>query len=307
MEHIHGLTAAHLEQPSLVTIGVFDGVHRGHQHLIGQLVREAHNHNQAAVVLTFFPHPAVVLRDIAERHYLTTPDERAHLLFDLGVDYVITHPFDDSVRHIRATDFVDQLLDHVQMQALWVGADFALGYKREGNVDFLRQQGEAKGFSVEALELLSNGSTISSTAIRQALQAGQVEQAAQWLGRAYTVAGKVVRGDQRGRKIGFPTANLAIWEQQIIPANGVYASWVWLNSERYMAATNVGVRPTFDGVTLTVEPYMLDFDREIYGETLRVSFEKRLRGEQKFNGISELVAQIGADAKASRAYLSDRR
>lgn len=307
MEHIYGLTAAHLQQPALVTIGVFDGVHRGHQHLISRLVQEAHRHDQAAVVLTFFPHPAVVLRDITDRHYLTTPEERARLLADLGVDYVITHPFDDTVRHIRAADFVDQLRHHVQMQALWVGADFALGYKREGNVDFLRQQGAAKGFTVQALELLSNGSTISSTAIRQALQAGEVVQAAQWLGRSYSVAGEVVRGDQRGRKIGFPTANIAVWEQQVIPANGVYASWVWLDSERYMAATNVGVRPTFDGLTLTVEPYILDFNREIYGETLRVSFEKRLRGEQKFNGIGELVAQIGADAEASRAYLSDRR
>lgn len=303
--HIENLTQAHLSQPSLVTIGVFDGVHRGHQHLIQQLVDEAHNSGRLAVVLTFFPHPDIVIRKLEGRYYLTTAEQRAALLMNLGVDHVITHPFDEQLRQMRAADFVDLLCEHLHMSVLSVGADFAMGYKREGNVEFLRQQGEQKGFELRVVDLVSNDSkTISSTAIRQALEAGQVEQAREWLGRSYTVTGPVIHGEKRGRLIGYPTANMHIWEQQVIPANGIYASWVWLGDERFMAATNVGVRPMFAGEDITIEPYILDFDRQIYGQELTVSFEKRLRDEAKFDSLEALIAQIGADVEASRDYLA---
>lgn len=303
--HIQNLMEAHLTQPSLVTIGVFDGVHRGHQHLISDLVNDAHESDRLAVVLTFYPHPDVVLRNIEGRYYLTTPEDKANLLMELGVDHVITHPFDDTVRQIRAADFVDLLRHRLQMQVLSVGADFAMGYKREGNVEFLREQGVTKGFELRAVELVTNdGDTISSTAIRKALEAGDVEQARNWLGRSYAVSGPVVHGEKRGRLLGFPTANIDVWDQQVIPANGIYASWVTLGDERFMAATNVGVRPMFEGDELTVEPYILDFDREIYGEQLTVSFEKRLRDEMKFDGLDALIAQIGTDVEASREILA---
>lgn len=303
--HIQNLMEAHLTQPSLVTIGVFDGVHRGHQHLIRDLVNDAHESDRLAVVLTFYPHPDVVLRNIEGRYYLTTPEDKASLLMELGVDHVITHPFDDTVRQIRAADFVDLLRHRLQMQVLSVGADFAMGYKREGNVEFLREQGVTKGFELRAVELVTNdGDTISSTAIRKALETGDVEQARNWLGRSYAVSGPVVHGEKRGRLLGFPTANIDVWDQQVIPANGIYASWVTLGNERFMAATNVGVRPMFEGDELTVEPYILDFDREIYGEQLTVSFEKRLRDEIKFDGLDALIAQIGADVEASREILA---
>lgn len=305
MKHIYGMTQARFEQPSIVTIGVFDGVHRGHQHLIRQLVQEAHATDHLAVVLTFFPHPDVILRGLKGRYYLATPDQKAELLTSLGVDSVVTQPFDEDLRHMRAAAFVDALLEHVRMRGLWVGADFAMGYKREGNVDFLRQQSEQKGFALRVVNLVANSSeAISSTAIRQSLLDGHVEQANDWLGRGYAVAGEVIHGEQRGRKIGFPTANVDVWSEQIIPANGVYAGWATLNGEQYMAVTNVGVRPTFDGQGVTVEAHLLDFDRDIYGQQLSVSFEKRLRAEKKFNGIQELIAQIGADVQAGRDYLS---
>jgi riboflavin kinase / FMN adenylyltransferase len=305
MNHVYNLVDACLEKPSLVTIGVFDGVHTGHQHLIKQLGDEAHRTDRLAVVLSFFPHPDLVLRGWQGRYYLTTPEQKAEQLMKLGVDTVVTHPFDDAVRHVRAADFVDQLLDHLKMQDLWVGTDFALGYQREGTVDFLRAQGKAKGFTLRAIELLANGSgTINSTAIREALQHGNVEQAHLWLGRSYAVTGEVVHGEQRGRKIGFPTANVDVWSEQVIPANGVYAGWAQLGDERFMAVTNVGVRPTFDGEGVTVEAHLLDFNRDIYGQQLMVTFETRLRAEKKFNGIQELIAQIGADAQAGREYLS---
>lgn len=309
MIHLHNLAAAHLAQPSVVTIGVFDGVHRGHQHLIKRVVAAAHAADRLAVALTFFPHPDVVLRGLSGRYYLTTPDQRAAYLGELGVDYVITLPFDDSFRQIRAAAFVDMLRDHLRLASLWIGADFALGYKREGDVNFLRAAGEQHGFGVEVVDLVfaEDDGVISSTALRDALIVGDVEQARAGLGRAYTVSGTVVQGEQRGRTIGFPTANIAVWDQQVIPANGVYAGWAQVGDQRYMAVTNVGVRPTFDGAGVTVEAHLLDFDREIYGETLAFSFETRLRAEQRFSGIDALIAQIRADAEAGRAYLSAAR
>ena len=307
MKHVYHLAEAHVEQPSLVTIGVFDGVHIGHQHLIRRLVEDAHANNRLAVVLTFFPHPDVVLRGLQGRYYLMSPEQRADELAKLGVDYVITHPFDDVVRHIRAAEFVDLMVEHLKIEALWVGSDFAMGYKREGNVDFLREQGQQKGFSLHVIDLIvAEGATISSTAIRDALLNGDVEQVRDWLGRAYEVEGEVVHGQERGRTIGFPTANIAVWAKQVIPANGVYAGWATIGDERFMAMTNVGVRPTFEDEGITVEAYLLDFDRDIYGQKMRLSFETRLRAEQKFNGIQALIAQIGRDVEAGRAYLSKR-
>lgn len=295
-------------RPALATIGVFDGVHRGHQALIRELVDRARRLGLEAVVLTFFPHPDVVLRGLEGRYYLTTPDQRAALLGELGVDTVVTLTFDAALRTVRAADFVDTLLRHINLRELWVGPDFALGYQREGNVDFLRAEGARRGFDLHTIDLIVNGgAAIRSTAIREALLAGDVERARDWLGRPYAVAGQVVRGAQRGRTIGFPTANIAIWDQQAIPANGVYACWAEVGGARYMAATNIGVRPTFDGQTVTVEPHLLDFEREIYEQALTVHFEKRLRGEQRFDGIEALMRQISADVAATRAFLNGAR
>lgn len=307
MKHIYDLSQAQLQQPSIVTIGVFDGVHRGHQHLIKRLVTEAHATGRQAVVLTFFPHPDQVLRHLQGRYYLTSSEQRADELVKLGVDCVVTHPFNDQVRQMRAASFVDQLLRHLHMTALWIGSDFAMGYQREGNVDFLKVQGTEKGFAVQEIDLLLNdGSAISSTAIREALQVGDVDRVRDWLGRGYTVIGEVVHGEKRGRQIGFPTANVNIWEEQVIPANGVYAGWATLGNERFMAVTNVGVRPTFAGQGVTVEAHLLDFNRDIYGQQLSVSFETHLRPEKRFSGIDELIAQIKADSDAGRTYLSEQ-
>lgn len=304
MVHVYSLLEANLSKRSIVTIGVFDGVHNGHQHLIKALVNEAHSSGRHAVVLTFFPHPDVVLRELQGRYYLTSAQQKADLLMELGVDYVITHPFNDTVRQVRAADFVDQLLGQLKMSALWVGADFAMGHKREGNVPFLRDQGAQKGFSVHDVDLIQGqAGVISSSLIRKAIQEGDMEQAREWLGRAYSVAGEVVHGEKRGRQIGYPTANTAVWDEQVLPANGIYAGWAKLGNERFMAMTNVGVRPTFDGKHITVEPYLLNFNRDIYGQQLEISFEKRLRPEAKFDSLQELIEQIGKDVEEGRAYL----
>jgi riboflavin kinase / FMN adenylyltransferase len=306
MQHYYDIAEAQLEQPSLVTIGVFDGVHRGHQYLIRQLVERAHQEGKQAVALTFYPHPDIVLRGLQGRYYLTSPDARAERLGALGVDYVITQTFDEAFRQIRAAEYVRMMSKHLRLASLWVGSDFALGYRREGNVAFLREMGQTSGFEVMAIDLLmTNGdhTAISSTAIRQALEAGELEQANRWLGYSYRVEGEVVKGAQRGRTIGFPTANTAVWNEQMLPANGIYAGWAQVDGATYMAATNVGVRPTFDGAGVTVEPYLLDFDRDIYGKTLRLTFEKRLRPEQKYDSLDALIAQIKADVAETETYL----
>ena len=306
MTHIRNLETLYLQQPSVITIGVFDGVHNGHRYLIKRLVETAHADDLLAVVLTFFPHPDQVVQGIQGRYYLTTAEQRADYLLSLGVDYVITHPFDENVRRMRAARFVDQLVTHLRPKKLWVGANFALGFKREGNVEFLTQQGINRGFSVHAIELLqaeNTQATITSTLIREALFRGEVEQARDWLGRAYQISGEVVHGQKRGRTIGFPTANIDVWEQQVIPANGVYAGWACLGPERLMAVTNIGVRPTFNNSDVTIEAHLLDFERDIYGETLTVSFETYLRPEVKFDNLQALIDQIHADVGKGREYL----
>lgn len=304
MRHIYSLADAALQRPSLVTIGVYDGVHRGHQSIIKHLVEQAHTSEQAAVVFTFYPHPDLVLGNLQGRYYLTSPEERAERMGALGVDWVVSYPFNDSTRHMRAAEFVDMLLANLKMSELWVGADFALGYQREGNVAFLQQQGAEKGFHVREIDLmLMGGARISSTAIRGMIERGEVDQARQLLGRGYTLSGEVIHGKKRGRTIGYPTANIAVWDQQVIPANGVYAGWGTVSGERYMAMTNVGVSPTFMNDNVTVEAFLLDFNREIYGETLTISFEKYLRSEAKFSGIDALIAQIGEDVRIGREFL----
>lgn len=308
MEHFYDLASAHLAQPSVVTIGVFDGVHWGHQHLIRKLVAEARATSRLAVVVTFFPHPDILLRGLTGRYYLTTPEQRAEYLGELGVDTVITLPFNQEFRQIRAAAFVDMMLEHLKLSSLWVGSDFALGYQREGNVEFLRAQGDAKGFSLQVIDLIvaETDGAISSTAIRDALLAGDVDNARDWLGRTYTLTGEVVHGDHRGRELGYPTANMHVWEEQVIPANGIYAGWATLGNERFMAATNVGVRPQFDGDDVRVEAYLLDFDRDIYGQQLTFSFEKYLRPEMKFESLQGLIDQIDADVQTAREFLTGK-
>lgn len=306
MGHVYQLSDAQVSRASIVTIGVFDGLHIGHQALLKRLVAEARATNRDAVALTFFPHPDAVLKGLEGRYYLTTPQQRAELMMSLGIDWVVTHPFNESVRHIRAADFVDQLSRYLKLSALWVGADFAMGYKREGDIHFLQAQGREKGFTVHTLDLIFNadeGAVISSSKIRERIQEGAVDGVREWLGRSYSVSGKVIKGDQRGRQLGFPTANIAVWEGYVLPSNGVYAGWALLGAERFMAVTNIGIRPTFGGENITVEAHLLDFDRDIYGEELTITFESRLRSEQKFAGIADLKAQIHADIASARATL----
>lgn len=307
MRHLRNFEDAEFESDSLVTIGVFDGVHLGHQSLVRDLVERARAAGRKAIAVTFFPHPDKVFDKTSERYYLTAPEKRAELLLTQGVDSVITLPFDDSIRQLSATAFVDRLVHNLRMKELWVGADFALGFQREGDVQFLRAQGALNGFTVNAVELVStrgNGNRISSSNVRECLRQGDVEKAREMLGRSYALEGSVVRGDGRGRTIGIPTANLSVWDEQLVPANGVYATWACLGDDHYMAATNIGQRPTFAGDMVTIEAHLLDFSRDLYGEQIELRFERRLRMERRFTGLEDLVAQIDKDIAVTRRILS---
>ncbi len=305
MRHIHSFEEAGLSKPSVVTIGVFDGVHRGHQHLVGKLVDYAKKTDLTPVVLTFFPYPDTILHGLRQGYYLTLPDAKAELLGAMGVEAVITYQFSEEVRQVRAADFVGQLMDNLSMRSLWVGSDFAMGYKREGNVAFLSKQATKRGFELRVVDLMdANGEQVSSTRVRQALSEGDVEEATRLLGRPHRVPGTVIRGVGRGRTINIPTANLSFPEEQAIPARGVYAAWALVDGDPAAAVVNIGLRPTFDGAGgLTVEAHLLDFDADLYGKTLALDFVSHLREERKFDGVQALIEQIHHDIDRARSIL----
>jgi riboflavin kinase / FMN adenylyltransferase len=307
MLHVHSFEEARVASPTVVSIGVFDGVHRGHQHIIKQLVAHAEMASLTPVVITFFPYPDTILHGFRQGYYLTLPDEKAQLLGSLGIDVVITYPFNDEVRHIRAADFVEQLRKYLRMQSLWVGADFAMGYKREGNVSFLANEATRYGFELRVVNLMeADNEQMSSTRVRQALQLGDVAEAARLLGRPHRVPGTVVEGAGRGRTIGIPTANLSFPEEQALPSRGVYAAWARVESHQVAAVVNIGQRPTFDGAGgLTVEAHLLDFASDLYGQPLALDFVARLRDEKKFDGVEALVDQIKRDIEKARIILSE--
>jgi len=304
MQLTHDLESLNLSTPSHVTIGAFDGVHRGHQHLIGSMARAAHEAGRAAVALTFDPHPGALLgrSPVAA---LTTPEERAALIADLGVDVLVILRFTPTMAGTPATRFVHLLRRHLHMVELWVGPDFALGHRREGNVPFLRQLGEQEGFVVQVVEPLQwGGAVVSSTRIRAALTAGEIEEANGCLGRPYRLTGRVVQGRGLGRRLGIPTTNLSPPPERLIPANGVYAGYAHTQEAgTWPAVINIGVRPTIAPDHLTVEAHLLDFDGDLYGQTLALDFIARLRDEQTFPSLNALVEQIRRDIARAREIL----
>jgi len=305
MQHYRSLEEATL-QNSWLTIGVFDGVHRGHQQIIKKITAGAHANDAPAVVLTFDPHPASVLGG-REIKCLTLPDERADLLADLGVDVVITERFTRELSMVSAYDFMSLLTRQLGLKHLLIGYDFALGKGREGNATRLTEIGAELGYSVEVVSALSDESgVISSTEIRKLIEVGNVAEAARLLGHPYSLHGPVIHGDARGRTINMPTANIAYSREKMIPAKGIYACWAYLNEQKYLAAINIGTNPTFipDKETPNVEAHLLDFRREIYGEDVRLEFVARMRDELKFNSVETLLEQIWKDIEDTKRILS---
>lgn len=300
-QYYRSLEAAQLGGTWL-TIGVFDGVHRGHQEIIQQLTAGARSNGAPAVVLTFNPHPASVLAG-REIKLLTLPEERAEILFGLGVDALIDLPFTRELAEHSAEDFMATLRQHLGLSHLLIGYDFALGKGRAGNFERLGQIGQELGYQVSAIAAQRQADiVISSTLIRQDIAAGEVARAADRLGRPYALSGTVIPGDGRGRTIGIPTANVDVSLQKAIPLNGVYACHALIDGQKQQAVVNIGLRPTFtSGETLPrVEAHLLNYAADLYGKTLRLEFIERLRGEQKFASIDALVSQIRADIERAK-------
>jgi len=306
MQHFYSLDEVKLEGVWL-TIGAFDGVHRGHQTIIKKMTSEAHAAGACAVALTFHPHPATVIRNRTGPYYLTTPEERARLLGELDLDVVITHPFNNQIAQTSAHDFMASVQHALQPRELIVGDDFALGRNREGNVGTLRELGRKFGYSINVIEPVTNAKeVISSSRIRESLLSGEVSRARRMLGRPFQVSGTVVEGDGRGKKLGIPTANLAIWSELILPKNGVYACKAYLGNLSLVAVTNIGVRPTFEhqAPTPLVEAHLLNFKQEIYGKELKLDFIERIRDEMRFPSVDALVTQIHEDIESAKNILA---
>jgi riboflavin kinase/FMN adenylyltransferase len=306
MQHFWSLDDVYLENTWL-TIGSFDGVHRGHQKIARKLAAEAHAHNAPAVVLTFHPHPSIILQGHSFPFYLSTPEERASLLGEQDIDVVITCSFDQRLASTPARAFMETLNRHLDINHLRVGYDFALGKDREGDIAMLRQLGREWGYTLQKTRaVVANGDIISSSRIRFLLGAGKVREAGELLGRNYSISGEVVPGDHRGRSLGFPTANLNTWPYRAIPAAGVYVCRASIGEKSWGAVTNIGVRPTFERepVPPRVEAHLLDFDGNLYTQKIHLAFLSRLRGERKFSGPGELIEQIEKDVHQARRVLN---
>ncbi|MBN2555878.1 MAG: bifunctional riboflavin kinase/FAD synthetase [Anaerolineales bacterium] len=302
---INEITSANLESCTLA-IGSFDGVHSGHLALVQSMSASAAQLGIPSAVLTFFPHPAVVLRGWEAPSYLTPPSVRAQLLQEAGADVVITQNFDRAFSALRAGEFLERVREHLSPKQIWIGEDFAFGYRREGNRDFLLKAQEAYGFRLNIVKpVMLDGGIVSSTRIRKALQAGNVRLASRLQARPFTVAGNVVHGAGRGTQLGIPTANLEVWPEQLLPAIGVYAGRATIRQGSYPAVINIGVRPTFNANVppLAVEAHLLDFEGQLYDQHLSLAFVERLRDERRFDSVEALQTQIGRDIVRTRSIL----
>ena len=291
----------------LLTIGVFDGVHLGHKYLLSQLTEHARQQNLLSGVVTFRQHPQEVLSPQTKLPYLTNLAEKVNLLKNEGVEAIITLSFTSELAQLSAHQFVSLLKRYLRMRGLVIGPDFTLGRNREGNTNSLRTLGRDMNFTVTVIPpIMVNGEVVSSTAIRNALANGDMKRVLNLVGRPFSLNGRVTKGAGRGVELGFPTANLDIDPGQALPADGVYATWTYIDGQAYQSMTNIGQQPTFGGSQRIVEVYILDYHSNLYGRELKIDIMERLRGEKQFDTAEELKKQITEDINQGRAILSPR-
>lgn len=305
MQHSTRITDLQLGKTWL-TIGSFDGVHQGHQVLLKKLVHGAHTNGAEAVVLTFHPHPVVVLRGKNDPFYLSSIDDKLELFESLGIDHCITVEFNLTVASYTAEYFIHMLSRQMKVEKLLVGPGFALGRGRTGDISTLSRIGQKEGFSVEVLNPVEMcGIIASSSHIRKLISEGDVDSAFGYLGRNYSITGIVSHGDGRGKTIGFPTANIAVPQLRLLPKTGVYACRIKIDDNTFPAVANIGVRPTFNlqDATPHLEVHILDYNKDLYGQMVSVEFIKFLRGEIKFSSVDDLVEQIHKDIDLAREII----
>jgi len=294
------------EKDTVLTIGVFDGVHLGHKELLAEVKRQAEQLNYLSGVVTFRQHPDELVHSGKVLPHLTGLEERINRLKGEGIDRIIVLSFSRDMLEIEALDFVKLLKKYLKMKALVVGPDFALGKNRKGDAKYLSELGKAMSFSVTSVPpKVVNGETVSSTAIRKALAAGDMKHVLNLQGQYFSLAGPVVSGFGRGKELGFPTANLDVDRKQALPPDGVYATIAYIEHRVFQSLTSVGVRPTFDGVRRTIETFILDYRDDLYGKNIKIEFVERLRPEKKFASAEELKKQIEEDIKKGRTILNE--
>jgi len=290
---------------TLLTIGVFDGVHAGHRYLLEKLQQRAAEKNLLSGVVTFNPHPQSVLHPHNQLLWLNNLEDRIRAFQELGVKMVAVLTFTPKVAQLSAQDFMSLLKKHLKMQGIMVGPDFALGRSQEGDINLLRTLGHEMNFSVEVIPPFTiDGEVVSSTLIRQALIQGDMRRVERLMGRYFYLRGKVITSDKRGRVLGFPTANLDISPQQALPSNGIYATITQVNGKRFPSATNIGIRPTFGKGEKTVETHLLNYKGDLYDKDMKVEFVQKLRDEQRFSSPEELKIQIEKDVQEVEAILA---
>jgi len=303
-EELAGLSP---KKDMLLTIGVFDGVHLGHKYLLSQLTERARQQDLLSGVVTFRQHPQEVLSPQTRLPFLTDLAERINLLKNEGVEAIVTLSFTSELAQLSARQFVSLLKNHLRMCGLVIGPDFTLGRNRAGNIDSLRTLGQDMNFTVTVIPpVMINGEVVSSTAIRNALANGDMKKVFNLAGHPFSLNGRVTSGTGRGLELGFPTANLDIDPEQALPADGVYATWAYIDGKAYQSMTNVGKHPTFGDSQRTVEVYVLDYHSDLYGHDLKIDIMARLRSEERFNTVDELKKQITEDIKQGRAILDSR-
>ncbi len=308
METLHSISElARLPGPIFLAIGVFDGVHRGHQAVISTSAVHAKSAKGTPVIVTFDPHPEKVLRPHAAPHLLTATQHKIELIRQLGVAHLLMINFDKEFAATPAEEFVRKLVTHSKpLREICVGHQWSFGKDRRGNLDLLNELGTRLDFNVVAIQPVKlNGAVVSSTAIRRAVEQGDLDKAAEMLGRQHTILGTVIRGDGLGKKIGFPTANLSAHSEQF-PPNGVYLADAWLNGVLHHGVINLGYRPTVshDELNRVLEVHLFDLNRDIYGQDIEVRFVRYLRPERKFPTVDALVQQIRADVRQARELCS---
>jgi riboflavin kinase / FMN adenylyltransferase len=304
MKIFHGLENANIAKPTVLTLGVFDGLHLGHQQIMERVVERAKAVKAHATAITFDPHPRAVLHPESAPPLLQTLDQRLANLEVLGIEQTIVIKFDREFASQPAEEFLENVVhDRLHAKEVYLGKGFAFGRERRGNIELLRAMSDNLGFVADEVEEVRlRGRRVSSSTIRELLAAGRINLARRMLGRPYGVEGVIIRGNRRGHTIGFPTANLKP-HNRVIPKFGVYATATLIDGTWRKSITNIGVRPTFeDTAEPSIESYIFDFDGELYGDVIRVRFLHRIRDERKFSGIDELRGQIEKDTRRARNY-----
>ncbi|MFQ5586440.1 MAG: bifunctional riboflavin kinase/FAD synthetase [Thermodesulfobacteriota bacterium] len=291
-------------KPTVLTLGNFDGVHLGHQRILQRVVQRAEQLNLPSVVYTFDPHPLKVVAPHKSPPLITTGSDKARLIASFGISRLVLAQFTREFAAQHPTEFVeDVLMNQLKVREVWVGHDYTFGRGKRGTVEYLKELGRGFGFAVHVVPAQKkNGTIVSSSLVRRYIQGGNVRDAAQLLGRHYTITGTVVEGDRRGREIGFPTANIAS-DGELMPKDGVYAAYVNLGRKRRPGVANIGLAPTFGREHPVLEVHIIDFKRPIYGREVRIEFVERLRGERSFNDVGGLVRQITRDIEKAREAL----